>query len=200
MTRAFSSDPIDLSELIGVLDLARRAPSAGFAQGTHFLVLEGDDRHRFWQSSGAGEWFDQRASGVLDAPVIVVPLAERSAYLERYSEVDKAGHGLDDDSAWTVPHWLTDTALAVQQLLLLAEDRGWGALYAGIFRNVDAVRAEFSIPGDVTPLGFVAIGHRSTADVASGSPVRRPRRPLTDLVHRGRWGGGPVTGGGPGHR
>jgi nitroreductase len=188
MTRRFSLDPLDIDDVISVLDLARHAPSAGFAQGTSFLVLVDDERDRFWSVSGAGAWFAERSPGVLDAPVLIVPLADQRQYVARYGEPDKDGHGLSTEDGWTVPHWLTDTALAVQQLLLLAEDRGWGALYAGIFRNIDAVCSEFGVPAGVTPLGFVALGHRRHDDSASGSATRRERRAVTDVVHRGRWG------------
>lgn len=189
MTRRFSTEPLDPEAVLVSLDLARRVPSAGFAQGTSFLLLTGTDIVRLWEASGAGAWFAGRAPGVLDAPVVVVPLADPRAYLARYQESDKSGHGLDVPDGWPVPHWLTDTALAVQQLLLLAEDQGWGALYAGLFRNLDAVRTAFGIPPEVVPLGFVALGMRADEDVPSGSPTRRPRRPLDEVVHRGRWNG-----------
>lgn len=189
MTRQFLPDPLDHHELLEVLDLARRTPSAGFAQGTEFLLLRGDECTRLFEVSGADEWFATRAPGVLQAPAVVLPLADPRRYLERYREPDKDGHGLEDGDAWPVPHWLTDTALAVQQLLLLAEHRGWGALYAGLFRNVDAVRQAYGIPHEVIPLGFVALGHRAATDAASGSPRRRARRPLDDVVHQGRWRG-----------
>ena len=45
----------------------------------------------------------------------------------------EAGPGLEREEAWPVPYWQTDTAMAVQNLLLLAEDRGLGALFFGLF-------------------------------------------------------------------
>ena len=42
MTRSFAAEPIDIEALVALIDLARRAPSAGFSQGTHFLILAGD--------------------------------------------------------------------------------------------------------------------------------------------------------------
>jgi nitroreductase len=187
MTRRFSSEPLDHDAVTELCDLARRAPSAGFAQGARFLVLADADRDLFWDASGARAWFAERAPGVIEAPVLVLPLADSRAYLARYGEGDKVGHGLDQADAWPVPHWLTDTAFATQQLLLLAEDRGWGALYAGIFRHLDRVRAAFGLPGEVTPIGFVALGHRHHDDRPSGSPRRRRRLSTEEVVLWGRW-------------
>ena len=187
MTRRFVATPIDISEVDSLLDLARRAPSAGYSQGVHFLVFSGEDRSRFWRTTDAESWFGSRQSGVLAAPVIVVPLAEPEAYTARYAEHDKSGHGLDDAANWPVPFWLTDAAMAVQNLLLLAEDRGLGALYFGIFRNADVLLREAAVPAGVVALGAVALGHRAFDDAPSGSAVARPRRPIADVVHHTRW-------------
>lgn len=187
MTRSFADTPIDVDALVGLIDLARRAPSAGFSQGSHFVVLEGDAVPSFWETTGAGNWFAQRQPGVLVAPVIVLPLADPAAYTRRYAAPDKDGHGLDVADGWAVPYWLTDTAMATQQLLLLVEDRGWGALFFGIFRNHARLMESLGVPTGIVPIGAVAIGHRSPEDRPTGSPTRTPRRAVSEIVHRGRW-------------
>ncbi|MEY4340486.1 MAG: hypothetical protein RLZ14_2336, partial [Actinomycetota bacterium] len=135
MTRRFRTDALDPAMVDDLLDLARRAPSAGYSQGVHFLALDGEALGRFWHTTGADEWFGAVQGGVLAAPVVVLPLADPVAYTSRYSEGDKAGHGLEVAENWEVPFWLTDAAMATQNLLLLAQERGLGALYFGIFRN-----------------------------------------------------------------
>jgi nitroreductase len=194
MTRSFAVTAIDIDELVCLLDLARRAPSAGFSQGTHFVVLDGDAVTDFWSTTGAGRWFAERQPGVLAAPVIVLPLADPSAYTQRYAAPDKAGHGLDAQDGWAVPYWLTDTAMATQQLLMLIEDRGWGALFFGIFRNHARLMDSLGVPPGIVPIGAVAIGHRSLDDRPTGSSTRTPRRPVTDLVHLGCWSTRPSPG------
>jgi nitroreductase len=187
MTRRFADTPIAVDAIDALLDLARRAPSAGYSQGVHFLVFAGADRDRFWQTTDAESWFASRQPGVLAAPVIIVPLAEPAAYTTRYAEQDKAGHGLEVATNWPVPFWLTDAAMAVQNLLLLVEDQGLGALYFGIFRNADTLLRESGVPAGVVALGAVAIGHRAADDLPSGSGASRQRRPLDEVVHHGRW-------------
>lgn len=187
MTRRFDPRPIEPGTLDELLDLARRAPSAGYSQGVHFLVLQGEALSGFWRATGADEWFGATQAGVLQAPVLVIPLADPDAYTSRYAEGDKAGHGLEDQANWPVPFWLTDAAMATQNLLLLAEDRGLGALYFGLFRNARAALDDLGVPAQVQPLGAVAIGWRAGDDVVSGSARTRSRRPAAEVVHHQTW-------------
>lgn len=184
MTRRFDSSPIDLAQVDELVDLARRAPSAGYSQGVHFLVLSGAAAASFWTITGSDDWFDDDTRA---APVLVLPLADPVAYTSRYSEGDKAGHGLEDAANWEVPFWLTDAAMATQNLLLLAEDRGLGALYFGIFRNARVLLDELGVPAHVLQVGAVALGHRAVDDQQSGSARTRPRRATADVVHHQRW-------------
>jgi nitroreductase len=187
MTRDFS-DAIVPEELIDeLLDTARRAPSAGYSQGVHFIVLTGEGVGRFWRTTAAEDWFAATQDGVLRAPVIVLPIADPVAYTSRYAESDKAGHGLEDAANWPVPFWLTDTAMAVQNLLLLVEARRLGALYFGIFRNTDVLLADLGVPQGMRSVGAVAIGHRAETDRPSGSAITRPRREAAEVVHHDRW-------------
>ena len=187
MTRNFLPRPIPEGDLVDLLDLARRAPSAGFSQGVHFLLLTGDELARFWVTSGGAEWYGAGPHRMLDAPALVIPLADPTAYTKRYSEADKIEHGLDKADQWVVPFWITDAAMAVQNLLLLAEERGLGALYFGFGGNVEAALAEVGVPAHVLQVGGVLLGYRAPDDVPSGSAVTRPRRAVGDVVHRGHW-------------
>ncbi len=187
MTREFSTDPVDPALIDELLDIARRAPSAGFSQGVHFVVLSGEHVERFWSTTGAEEWFGEQRSALMNAPIIVLPFAVAAEYTARYSEPDKIAFGLDDAANWLVPFWLTDTAMATQNLLLLLEDRGLGALYFGVSAECAALFRELGVPEGAQTIGVVAIGHRAPSDRPSGSARVRGRRPLHELVHHNRW-------------
>jgi nitroreductase len=187
MTREFSAEPLDPQLVTHLIDTARRAPSAGYSQGVHFVVLTGDAVARFWQTTDAEAWFAQTQEGVLLAPLIVLPIADPTAYTSRYSETDKAGHGLEIAANWPVPFWLTDTAMAVQNLLLLVEAQRLGALYFGIFRNVETLLADLGVPEGMLSVGALAIGHRAATDRPSGSSTTRPRRAAAEVVHYNHW-------------
>ena len=113
MTRRFAPG-LDVETVLEWCDLARRAPSAGFSQGAHFLVR--GDTAATLESLGAATWFAQRQPGVLAAPVAVLVLADRRAYTDRYAESDKSGHGLESDGGWRVPYWSTDAAMAARAM------------------------------------------------------------------------------------
>jgi nitroreductase len=149
--------------------------------------LTGEAISAFWQTTDAEAWFAETQPGVLLAPLIVLPIADPQAYTSRYSEADKAGHGLENAANWSVPFWLTDTAMAVQNLLLLVEARRLGALYFGIFRTAEVLLADLGVPEGMLSVGALAIGHRAATDRPSGSSTTRPRRAATEVVHYNHW-------------
>lgn len=194
MVRDLTDAPVEPAALERVLDAARRAPSAGFAQGLDLVVLVGpDETARYWDATLPP---DRRASfrwpGLLRAPVIVVGVVEPAAYLRRYAEPDKVASasvaGLGEDAGrWPVPYWWVDAGMAIQNLLLAAVDEGLGACFFGVFEHEAAIVGALGIPADHRPVGVIALGHPADADGATGSPTRRERRPLDDVVHRGGW-------------
>ncbi|HXF55983.1 MAG TPA: nitroreductase family protein [Actinomycetota bacterium] len=185
MWRTFREDPVDPAVLDRVLWAGLRAPSAGFTQGYAFLVLEGREQtERFWRAVGEGP--GAPSEGTRRAPVLVVPFASKRAYLDRYAEPDK-GWMDRDESRWPVPYWLVDTAFASMLVLLAAVDEGLGALFFGLYPPaVPALRAAFGVPEEWTPIGAIALGHRAP-DPVVGSARTRPRKPVHEMVHRGRW-------------
>ena len=186
MVRNFDDRPIDPQTVDRLLANAVRAPSAGFTQGWAFLVLEGPEQtERFWEASAPPDHdrARRRWPGVLRAPLIVVCLASERSYRERYAEADKAWSGRAG-GAWPVPWWYVDCAFAALLLLLTAVDAGLGALFFGVTDH-DGLRAAFGVPADHVPVGAVAVGH-PLPDEPSAS-LARGRRPLDEVVHRGRW-------------
>jgi nitroreductase len=120
------------------------------------------------------------------APLIVVPHADRSAYLDRYAEPDK-GWTDRDEARWPVPYWYVDTGFAALLMLLTAVDEGLGACFFGIPpERTGSFRAAFGVPGEVVPIGALAIGY--PAPDHRSSSLRRGRRSVEQVVHRGRWG------------
>lgn len=169
-----------------LLSAAMRAPSAGFTQGSEFLVLEHSaDRDRFWAAAGGGDRATGRwITGMRRAPLLVVCFSHRQAYVDRYREPDKH----DDDLAarWPVAYWDIDAGFAALMMLLDAVDQGLGACFFGVPSDrVDAVRAAFGVPGGFRPVGVVAVGH--AAPDHRPASLSRPRRHVAEVAHFGAW-------------
>ena len=186
MVRRFDPRPLPAEVLDRILASATRAPSAGFSQGLDLVVLEGPEAVRgFWQATADPRF--GRPYSTAEPPVIVLVLSDKQAYLDRYGEPDKAGLGMDDEAGWPVPYWDLDAAMAVMLMLLTATDEGVGAWYFGVFHGVEALLRDLGVPADRRLIGAVALGHPAADDRPGGSSRTRPRRPLDQVVHRGRW-------------
>jgi nitroreductase len=188
MVRNFTAERVDPAIVDRALAHAVRAPSAGFSQGWAFLVLDrSDDIDRFWRASTDPDAEpDAWLQGMRRAPVLVAALSSKAAYLDRYSEPDK-GWTDRDEARWPAPYWDIDTGMAALLILLTAVDEGIGGCFFGVPTDrIDDVRDAFGIPGDHHPIGVVALGHPAE-DLVRGSTATRSRRPLDEVVHRGRW-------------
>jgi nitroreductase len=185
MVRHFADEPVAPELIQQILDLARHAPSAGFTQGQSFVVVTRPElKYAIAELCGEAAYV---ASGfhpfVSGAPVLLIACTSEAAYHRRYQEADK----LQDDGSeivWPVPYWHMDIGCAVMLVLLAAVDLGLDAGFAGA-HDLDALRALLGIPGEVTPVGVIPIGHRAP-DRLSPS-LKRGRKPEGEYAHWERW-------------
>ncbi|MCP3988502.1 MAG: nitroreductase family protein [Actinomycetia bacterium] len=198
MVRAFEPTPLPSDELDDVLDQARRAPSAGNTQAIGFVVLDSPDATAlYWDTTLPGERRTGfRWQGLLDAPALVLVTVEPEAYVARYGERDKAATGLGaSEEAWVVPYWWVDAGAVVQNLLLLAVDRAWGACLFGPFDHEPALRQALGVGESTRLVATVALGLALPDE--PGRSVDRARPALSDVITRplaGRRGAGPAPG------
>ena len=193
MVRKYDDRPVDPAVVDRMLEHAVHAPSAGFSQGWAFLRLDAPaDLDRFWRTTTPEEYVESMSdwlAGMRTAPVVIVPLSNKDAYLDRYAQPDK-GWTDRDETRWPVPYWHIDTGMATLLILQTAVDQGLGACFFGIPPEcIDVFREEFGVPPDHTPIGAVTVGHRVQDAGSPGSAARRPRRAPAEVVHHGRWGG-----------
>lgn len=211
MVRRFDADKdVPEATVLRLLELAVRAPSAGFSQGFDFVVLRGGERDAFWAASSADDAPDAWLRGVSEAPVLIVCCSDKDTYLRRYARDDKqpgrrtakkitgveaeprneASPRLEQDRSeehWPVPYWDVDTGMAAMLMLLGAVDEGLGALFFGVpVERLDAVRGAFGIPADRGIVGVVAVGHPAESK-PSGSTRAVRRRDFGEVAHFSRW-------------
>jgi len=194
--------PVPPDALEAVLVAALRAPSAGFTQGISFLVLSSAmECETFWRATAEADsaWL----RGMRSAPTLVLVWTSEDTYLDRYAEPDK-GWTDRDPARWSAPYWYVDAGMASMAALLAAVDQGLGACFFGIpVREIPAVRQAFGVPPDQLSVGVISLGYAESAPEMrpepvegslatgsapiTGSPTRRPRKPTSELIHRGNW-------------
>ncbi len=188
MTRNFSGRPPEPGVVDRLLEGALSAPSAGNTQGREFVVLEGtEETDRYWGATTDASWRarSDRFDGLSRAPVIILPFADPQAYVDRYREADKERPD-GAEVEWVVPFWFVDVAFATMALLLGAADQSLGAAFLGNFRGEERLRGDLGVPPQLRWLGAVLLGEAAEPDPPTSS-AGRPRRTLSDSVHRGTW-------------
>jgi nitroreductase len=167
-----------------VVDAMLRAPSAGFTQGTGFLILdEPEQLARFSAAASPATGAENWLAANVEAPVLIIPFSNKDAYLDRYAEPDK-GFTDRSDAWWTAPYWDIDAGMSAMIGLLASVDEGLGACFFGVeISTVPAIRRAFGVPETYHPIGVISIGYSNepARDLASR------RRPRDEQVHRGSW-------------
>jgi len=193
MVRTYDADrPVPPEVVDKIVKHGLRAPSAGFSQGWGFLVLtEPADRDLYWSVTTGGEadpvWRGDWLTRMRNAPVLIVCLANKSVYLERYAQADK-GWTDRSEKHWPVPYWDIDTGFAALLMHLSAVDEGLGSCFFGIpVETVADFKTAFGVPDEFHPIGTLSVGYKAP-DKRSPS-LKRGHRPVDEVVHHGRWAG-----------
>ena len=186
MIRSYTDQPIPDEKIERIINNFFKGPSAGFSQGIELLVLkEKNDIERYFNCLGPKEErIMSKWSKMENAKLILIPIAHKDTYLERYAQPDK-GWTDKSESHWPVPFWLTDTAMASMIALLTVVDLGLGALFVGLSEE-PAIRKEFNITDEFKPIGAIIIGNPDSSDPPSPS-LKRGRRKKGNIVHYGNF-------------
>jgi nitroreductase len=185
MVRTYEDRPVPRETLDRIVANCLRAPSAGFSQGTVYLVLDTpEDIERFRESVTPDEHKENWLAANIDAPALIVVLSNKDAYLDRYAEGDK-GFTDRSDAWWTAPYWDIDAGMGALLGLLTAVDEGLGACFFGMEINrVQHFRTAFDVPDRFHPIGIVSLGYGAEPPRDFSSR----RKPKGSLVYFGRFG------------
>jgi nitroreductase len=184
--RNYNPNPIDEAELLELLRLTGRAPSAYNAQPWRFIVVRDEELKAKLSAAAYGQ------QQVLRAPATIVMYSDMSDALERMPEAmhpdmpaEKRDAGIDsfrasfankseaEREAWG----LTQTNIALGYLLLLAEAHGYGTSPMLGF-DESKVKSLLGLPEHVQIAALVAIGR---PDEEGFRPHRLPVETLTEL-------------------
>jgi len=154
-TRKYKSKEIPDDVFLRVMEAARLAPSGKNLQPWHFIVVKDGELRAKLAVASAHQSF------IAEAPMIIVACA--------YPENSYAKMGRYMKS------WPVDVAIAVDHLMLLAEEEGLGTCWIGSFRE-DEVKTLLDVPDDVKVLALTPLGY------ADETPRDRGRKSLEEIV------------------
>ena len=185
MVRHFSDEPVPMATVNHILGLAQHAPSAGFSQGSAFVVVtKSETKKRVAELQGEEGY---AAAGfhrwISEAPVSLVACVSEKLYHDRYNEPDKLNEE-GREIEWPTPYWFFDVGAGCMIILLGAVDVGLAAAFTGV-SDVQGMKRLLGIPPHFHPVGVISIG-KGAEDVKSPS-LKRGRRQWADVVHYDRW-------------
>jgi nitroreductase len=184
MVRHFGDRPVPPAAVSRILELAQHAPSAGFSQGSAYVVVT-DQKMKNRIAVLQGE-VDYKGAGfhgwISEAPVDIVACVSEKLYHDRYNEPDKLQDGKEIE--WPTPYWFFDLGVGSMVILLAAVDSGLAAAFSGV-TDPPAMRELLGIPSHFHPAGVISIGYPEK-DKRSPS-LKRGRRPQSQVVHYEKW-------------
>ena len=137
--RQFTDEPVSQEHIETMLKAAMAAPTAVNYQPWRFVVIT--ERARLDAMAEVLPY----AKMLKQAPLAIVVCGETTWFEGRENT-----------------YWQQDCSAATQNILLAAEALGLGAVWTGVYPNMDLARplAEFlGLPGNVQPLCCIPIGH-----------------------------------------
>jgi len=168
--RAYKNTLVDDKTLNTVLEAARLAPSWGNTQTWRFIVVKDKDiKAKLIETSlRAG---NRGIEAIRQAPIAIVACAEmnRAGCRDGQPVTDKEGY-------W----FMFDVALAMQNLVLVAESLGLGTIYLGGF---DAKKAGeiLGVPAGYCVVAMTPLGYPDE------QPEAKPRKELSEIVFYDRF-------------
>ena len=169
--RRYEGRPVEREKLERCLESARLAPSACNAQPWHFVVV--DDPRLLAEVAQATFGTIVRFNRfALEAPVIVVCVAEESAVLPRIGGALKSRR-----------YSVMDVAIAAEHFCLQAADEGLGTCMLGWFDEA-AIKGLLGIPKQRDVLLVITVGYPKQEQ-----PVRRGRKSIEDVRSYNRFRG-----------
>lgn len=172
--RSFAGRPVEPEKISSILEAGRWAASCFNWQPWHFLVATPDDEAGFERMLECLIPFNR--TWAQTAPLLMLSFASQV--------VAETGD--------PQPHGWHDVGLASAQMALQATHLGLMAhIASGI--EVETIRKNYEIPGDVDPVTTIAIGYVGDPSalpekMALREHDPRERKPLKDYVFSGQWG------------
>jgi nitroreductase len=153
--RKYKADPIPDDALYRVLEAARFSPSGKNLQPWKFILVRNESlKQRLVEAS-------VRQTFIAEAPVVIVACGFPDRCYSRMGNYMKS--------------WSVDVAIAIEHMILQAQEEGLGTCWIGAFEETD-VKSILNIPEGVRVLALTPLGYPDE------SPLPRGRKNLEEIV------------------
>ncbi len=189
--RKYKKDPINLTDLLEILQLATWAPSAHNAKPYYFLIVESDDvKVDLIKRMGEKYGKDLKNDGIsgtirrniidesfkrfTSSPLLIIPCLS----MERMHEYPDEKR---NEAEYTMA--IQSVSAAIQNLLLASHSRGLGCCWhcAPLFCQ-EVVREVLKIPDSFDPQAIITVGHPDEM------PSPPPRIEIKKITFKNKWG------------
>jgi nitroreductase len=153
--RKYKPDPIPQDALLRVLEAARFSPSGKNLQPWKFILVKDESlKQRLVEAS-------VRQSFIAEAPLVVVACGFPDRCYSRMGNYMKS--------------WPVDVAIALEHLILQAQEEGLGTCWIGAFEEKE-VKSVLEIPDEVRVLALTPLGYPDEL------PSSRSRKGLDEII------------------
>jgi len=169
-TRKYNEKLVDNEKIIQLIESARLAPSGSNTQPWNFIIIKSEDlKEKISIIDGNQMWMKS-------APVFIVCVADIQCRIKNETKILLN----EDSSIFELKQIIRDTAIAIEHILLEAENLGLSSCWTANFLQKD-IRPILEIPNDKYVVGVITIGYSDENEKSS------KRRPLENMIRYEKW-------------
>jgi nitroreductase len=168
--RKYQNTEIEKETIEKLIESARLTPSGNNRQPWHFiLVADKSIKEKIVEKANNQKW-------MLTAPLFIVCVADVKARINSEDEM----YVDEETPMFELKRVIRDTAIATENIILEAVNRGLGTCWVGWFKQ-NEIRQVLEIPSDKFVIGILTVG------VPDENPEQRPRNSISEIMHYNKW-------------
>ena len=168
--RSYNNKPVEDEKVIQLIESARLAPSGNNTQPWNFIIVKSNDlKEKISKADGNQVWMK-------NAPVFLVCVADIRSRINDETEITLT----EESRLPELKQIIRDTAIAIEHILLEAENIGLSSCWTAYFVQ-DDIRPILNIPKDKYVVGVITIGY--------SNEIIKPtsRRTLESMIRYEKW-------------
>ena len=168
--RKYNNTPVENDKILALIESARMAPSGNNTQPWHFIIVTNEEtKDQIIKVDNNQQWMKT-------APVFIVCVADIRCRIKDDTDIY-----LDENcSLPELKQIIRDTAIAIEHILLEAENIGLSTCWTAWFSQKD-MRPIMNIPDDKYVVGVITVGYSDEIG------KHAPKKPLESIIRYEKW-------------